>query len=277
MALQNAINDTGVTKRQVKSALCEMRGKMKLLKLMTIASFVGWTLFAETGEIIQDNGILYLKDSDGKKSEILTGKKLAAQLTKIAETNFNNGRYDLARNYSQSSLESMVIGKEYDDQIIKKNLDMLLLVEKKLGDVHKVTSKYISDQVMSKLYVSLGGTYLKERDYARTDVSARKAIFYNTNNGQAHSLLGVALDLMGQYAEAVASYEAALRLNPKDSESHFNLACSYSLQKNEKKALISLEKALELGFSIKAALNDETLANIKETVGFKNLVKKYSR
>jgi len=51
------------------------------------------------------------------------------------------------------------------------------------------------------------------------------------------------------YDGAIADFEQALQLDPKDVAIHFNLACAYSLNENAPKAFFHLDKAVTLGFA----------------------------
>lgn len=51
------------------------------------------------------------------------------------------------------------------------------------------------------------------------------------------------------YEGAIADFEKALEVNPRDVAVHFNLACAYSLMENTEKSLFHLDKAVGFGFS----------------------------
>lgn len=50
------------------------------------------------------------------------------------------------------------------------------------------------------------------------------------------------------YDGAIADFEKALEIDPKDIAVHFNLSCAYSLNEMADKALFHLDKAVQLGF-----------------------------
>jgi len=50
------------------------------------------------------------------------------------------------------------------------------------------------------------------------------------------------------YDGAVADFEKAIQIDPKDIALHFNLACAYSLNENPPKSFFHLDKAVSLGF-----------------------------
>jgi len=51
------------------------------------------------------------------------------------------------------------------------------------------------------------------------------------------------------YDGAIDDFKQALEFNPKDIATHFNIACSYSLNEEADKSLHHLDKAVELGFN----------------------------
>jgi len=50
------------------------------------------------------------------------------------------------------------------------------------------------------------------------------------------------------YDGAIADFQKALEIDPKDVAVHFNLACAYSLNENTQKSLEHLDKAVAFGF-----------------------------
>jgi len=51
------------------------------------------------------------------------------------------------------------------------------------------------------------------------------------------------------YDGAIADFEKALQISPKDVAIHFNLACAYSLNEQADKAFQHIDKAVSLGFN----------------------------
>jgi len=50
-----------------------------------------------------------------------------------------------------------------------------------------------------------------------------RAVFFDPNNGLAHRNLGIACQKLGTADEAVASYQSALDVSPRDVVSHYRL------------------------------------------------------
>jgi TM2 domain-containing membrane protein YozV len=51
------------------------------------------------------------------------------------------------------------------------------------------------------------------------------------------------------YDGAIADFQKALKLDPRDIAVHFNLACAYSLNEKPEEAFYHLDKAVEMGFN----------------------------
>ncbi len=51
------------------------------------------------------------------------------------------------------------------------------------------------------------------------------------------------------YEEAIEDFNKALKVDPKDIATHFNLACAHSLMENKDKAFYHLDRAVALGFN----------------------------
>ena len=110
-----------------------------------------------------------------------------------------------------------------------------------------------SAQMTDRQYIRQGNKQFRSGDYANAEVSYRKAIEKNAKNAQAAFNLGNALmaqkkDSAAQayhnmgvicqthkmYGEAIEAYKNALRLNPKDDETRYNLVlCKHQKQKQD--------------------------------------------
>ncbi|MEA5571834.1 tetratricopeptide repeat protein [Calothrix sp. UHCC 0171] len=76
------------------------------------------------------------------------------------------------------------------------------------------------------------------------------------------------------YQQAIASYHQALKSQPDDADTLYNLACCYALQKETKNALDNLEKAIKINPEelIVAAINEPDFAEILHSPQFALLV-----
>jgi len=83
--------------------------------------------------------------------------------------------------------------------------------------------------------------------YGDTETLYRTTIARNPQSWMAHNNLGVALAKMdGRMPEAIAEYQAALRIKPDYAEPHNNLATIYSRQGSMLQAIAEAEEALRL-------------------------------
>ena len=79
----------------------------------------------------------------------------------------------------------------------------------------------------------------------------------------------------GDYEKALAEYEKAKAIEPRNSIVHYNVACTYSEMKQIEKALDALELAVECGYSDVAWMEkDEDLDNLRDEPRYKALVQR---
>lgn len=86
-------------------------------------------------------------------------------------------------------------------------------------------------------HFNLGNALLRQRnpkDAAAQYENSAKLTKNPLYLAKAYHNLGVTLQSQKQYGEAIKSYENALRNNPRDDESRYNLALCRHLQKNQK-------------------------------------------
>ncbi|MCP5104119.1 MAG: hypothetical protein GY950_12105 [bacterium] len=76
-----------------------------------------------------------------------------------------------------------------------------------------------------------------------------------------------------EYGRAVVFYEIAVRANKRNVFNLYNLACSYSLNKQKKKALKNLESAVKAGYRDRAHMEKDTdLDFIRDEKAFKKIM-----
>jgi tetratricopeptide (TPR) repeat protein len=82
---------------------------------------------------------------------------------------------------------------------------------------------------------------------------------------EALQVLGDDYTKRGRFLDGLKIDEALAQLRPDDSLVHYNLACSYSLNKQLELAADSLESALALGYrDFKWMAEDPDLANLRQ-------------
>ena len=72
----------------------------------------------------------------------------------------------------------------------------------------------------------------------------RNAAILDNTNPHVKAMLGTSYAKLGQYTNARAEFEAALRLNSRDPQSHVNMGLLYDKEGDKAKAVESLENAL---------------------------------
>lgn len=91
----------------------------------------------------------------------------------------------------------------------------------------------------------------------------------------ALQMLGQALTGCGRHEEALQVDQRVVALTPKDPTAHYNLACSRSNLGDVDRALLSLEKAFDLGYrDYKHLLRDKDLENVRRDPRFRKMLDK---
>jgi len=93
------------------------------------------------------------------------------------------------------------------------------------------------------VYVELGQVYLRLGLLPKAEAAFRQALTRNTVSPEAHTGLGICLQLQGQTALAVAEHQQALQLDPTLVSAHVNLAAVYTEQGQLAKAEATLKLA----------------------------------
>jgi tetratricopeptide (TPR) repeat protein len=97
------------------------------------------------------------------------------------------------------------------------------------------------------------------------------------NNGAAHSQLGSALLLMGNYSEAAQALRRAVEITASPV-AMYNLACSYARLNDRDKSFDWLNKSVKAGFTSASQLtNDPDLASLREDARFKEVMELIDR
>ena len=85
------------------------------------------------------------------------------------------------------------------------------------------------------------------RDYHGSTLLLREAVVEGLAYADAHNLLGLCLALIGRQSEALASFDAALALNPRYVEAHLNRAVLLNDMGRSDEARTAFETAQQLG------------------------------
>ena len=97
----------------------------------------------------------------------------------------------------------------------------------------------------------------------------------NPNHFEALVLLGDSYTRRGDFARGLELDLRLSKIKPDNKLIRYNLACSYALTGEKEKALMCLNKAVELGYrDIEHLRQDHDLDGIKTDPRFQNIVKK---
>jgi type IV pilus assembly protein PilF len=123
-----------------------------------------------------------------------------------------------------------------DDSEARANLGY---VDEALGQPDKAESEYkkaIALDGNANACFALAKLYLTQKKLSEALEYARLRVAKNDGSAAAYNMLGVILNQMGNYAEAVTSLEKALRLTPADINLSVNLGVAYINSKDFAKA-----------------------------------------
>ncbi len=91
---------------------------------------------------------------------------------------------------------------------------------------------------------------MRRQEERRANAPSRSATTPQpVRNNEAEKASGVRKFKDYDYEGAIADFEKALKIDPRDVAVHFNLACTYSLTEQTEKALFHLDKAVDYGFN----------------------------
>ena len=89
----------------------------------------------------------------------------------------------------------------------------------------------------SRLYVNLGGIYVREDDNRRAEYYFKKAVEKNPRDPLACNRLAALYYHQGKARKAIYYYQKALEIDPNMPDAHWNIAAAYrSLDVNDKAA-----------------------------------------
>jgi len=84
------------------------------------------------------------------------------------------------------------------------------------------------------------------------------------------------LTVKGKLQEGLMVDKRLVSIRPGDPNAHYNLACRYALLKQKDLALVTLRKAIELGYrDFRYMIEDRDLESVRKDPRFHDLVKKY--
>jgi tetratricopeptide (TPR) repeat protein len=109
--------------------------------------------------------------------------------------------------------------------------------------------------------------------YEEAIASYDQALQFKPDKDEAWDSRGLALMYLGHYQEALNSYERALRLKPDAPNPLYNKACCYALQNNVDLTVENLERAISLNPEYREmAKTDSNFDSIREDERFQKLI-----
>jgi tetratricopeptide (TPR) repeat protein len=126
-------------------------------------------------------------------------------------------------------------------------------------------------------YIELADFYRDvTRNYKRAEKYFNMALLLDPRNYRIYEGLGYMYMRMEEVKNAEESFIKSIELAPNIAWNYYNLACLFSVNKNNKKAFEWLEKAFQKGMQdIEHIKVDPDMDPIRNTPEFKALVKKY--
>ena len=84
------------------------------------------------------------------------------------------------------------------------------------------------------------------------------------------------LALKGELKDGLLVEQKLVELRPEDPDAHYNLACRYALLKQPELALVTLKRAVELGFrDFRTMIQDRNLESVRGDKRFRALIREY--
>src|SRR5262245_61030272 len=170
-------------------------------------------------------------------------KSQTAQSRSLFETAENaeeKGDYQQAlRLYAQA------IAVDRSDPSPRFRLALLQLQQGEWRESLKTARQIIRRWPDRDAYILVGQNYLNLRQLHRAEQAFRQSLAVRARPWN-WVFLGFTLYRLGQKEESQECYRKALKLDPKYEEAHYNLGCSYKLQKQYTKAEKHLRKAIAL-------------------------------
>ncbi len=127
---------------------------------------------------------------------------------------------------------------------------------------------------MGIFHYNEGNRFLRKGDWKEAVRNYKMALHHDQTLSDVYVNMSSAYLQGQQYPEALKTLEILKTHAPDHPNLYYNLACYYSLTHQETESLAALKQSLKLGYSARNdAHTDPDLANLRETVKFKQWVK----
>ncbi len=151
----------------------------------------------------------------------------------------------------------------------KKNSELF----QKQVDNYELAMELAPKWVMPVLNIAT--TFKEWRKMDKAEEMAVKTVGLDSSKFAIYEELSWAYFTLGQYENAIEANQKLLRYDSTSSNYHFIIACLESLLNHKSEALSWLEKSLKLGCKYELIKTEGDLENIRETEGYKALMKQY--
>lgn len=124
-------------------------------------------------------------------------------------------------------------------------------------------------------YFNRGNARFKQKNYDGALEDYTAALKLGPARAEYYFNSALAYERTGRPDEALTLYHRTVEADPRYAAAHYNLACMYAARKEAPRALESLEKAVDAGFTdIDKMKKDVALQNIRAEKGYLLLLKK---
>lgn len=106
------------------------------------------------------------------------------------------------------------------------------------------------------IYIDLGDVYSDLGQYDEAIASYQNSLDLDTNQPGAQTKLGQTYVLIGQTNQAAAAFQTAITLDPNDADAHLGLAMLRQKEGSDAEAIVQFRKVVELDTNVVIALNN---------------------
>lgn len=132
----------------------------------------------------------------------------------------------------------------------------------------------VREHRMAIFHYNEGNKFLSKGNWKEAVVNYKMALHHDKALNEVYINMSNAYLKGEQYEEAKKTLETLKTQAPENPHLYYNLACYYSLTRQEATSFEALQQAIRLGYkNPKDALSDPDLANLRQTPEFKQWVK----
>ena len=210
--------------------------------LRSLFIFAGYNLFFGAVVAHVDNSA----HIGGLVTGLFTGALLAMHLHDSAEVRRRWARTVLA-GVSVALLAGFVLVRRVNGRVVFVGRALNSMqrghVDEAIANLERATAEKPDD---ATAFMLLGSAYMDKRDYARAETALQKAAALKSDYFSAQFNLGLAQMQLGKPGPAVASLQAAVHLDPQNSDAEQALAEAFQAQGRSNEANVEFRKAEEL-------------------------------